>query len=752
MIGYYQANNFRNRACNRIYPKDIKTDGYTHLYWAFASIDPASFALKVWDEADKQYINDFTALKGKGNNLQTWVAVGGFDFSNSGTATHTTWSDLCADAGHRAAFIQSARNFMDQYGFQGIDIDWEYPGTPERGGSRKDIANFVTLVKEMKAAFGTQYGISLTLAPDYWYLRYFDVKGLEPYVDHFGFMAYDLHGFWDVDVKTLGSVVRGQADLREIRNNTLPLAYAEVDPSKIVLGVAYYGRGYTLSDPSCNTFGCGFAGPSKPGACTNQAGVLSLVEIQKMIANGQAKSTLNTAAAMKELTFADQWIGYDDDETVALKRKFANDQCFGGIMAWSVDFNSGSGDGDTPPVSKDGKCGPANGGATCEGSGFGDCCSSSGWCGTDDAHCGTDCISGKCNQGGVSTNGRCGAGFNKATCKGSSYGNCCSAGGWCGSTEAHCGKGCQSGDCVTDVGGNKAIDRGDGLSQADRDKICKYDFASTDDNVLLDTWVNTGASKWFLSFLNGKGPDKWTDNFFQFVIADGTQGGSTFDCDHFGSSNCAGPGGTKCVTYTPPMAFYVHIQMANLYSAYNQMYYAWVKQSIEQLSRGIKDIVATWGTPPPEDNSMFLNMLVGILTSLAGLAGGLGGVLKEATDPLTFMAGGFAQLAADAGGDWGDIVDPDVLNDKLEEAWGGIFSGVTTAMFDYIGNFFDGVLPKELEGKTNAVDWVWGTFVNGNFLSKDKVDDLVDMYMRNTQDKWVSLQDTKSKADTNNTV
>jgi hypothetical protein len=44
----------------------------------------------------------------------------------------------------------------------------------------------------MRAAYGSNYGISLTLAPDYWYLRWFDAKAMEPYVDFFGFMAYDL--------------------------------------------------------------------------------------------------------------------------------------------------------------------------------------------------------------------------------------------------------------------------------------------------------------------------------------------------------------------------------------------------------------------------------------------------------------------------------------------------------------------------------------------------------------------------------
>lgn len=74
----------------------------------------------------------------------------------------------------------------------------------------------------MRAAFGTTYGISLTLAPDYWYLRYFDAKAMESSVDFFGFMAYDLHGSWDTDVKTLGSIVRAQTDIRDISNDTAP--------------------------------------------------------------------------------------------------------------------------------------------------------------------------------------------------------------------------------------------------------------------------------------------------------------------------------------------------------------------------------------------------------------------------------------------------------------------------------------------------------------------------------------------------
>ncbi|KAK0736578.1 hypothetical protein B0T21DRAFT_367207 [Apiosordaria backusii] len=105
-------------------------------------------------------------------------------------------------------------------------------------------------------------------------------------------------------------------------------------------------------------------------------------------------------------------------------------------------------------VSTDGSCGPANGDKTCAGSGFGDCCSSGGWCGNTTDHCAAGCQSsfGTCSSGSgsISTDGKCGS--NGKTCVGSAFGNCCSATGNCGGTANHCGQGCQkslSNACVT---------------------------------------------------------------------------------------------------------------------------------------------------------------------------------------------------------------------------------------------------------------------------------------------------------------
>lgn len=237
---------------------------------------------------------------------------------------------------------------------------------------------------------------------------------------------------------TLGALVRGQADVREIANDTLPLWYDGLNPTKINLGVAYYGRGYTLSDPTCNTLLCPFQGPSLPGPCTNSAGVMSLVEIETLIAEKNLVPMLLELSAMKQITWDDQWIGYDDVNTIAMKKQFANSQCFGGTMAWSVDFNSGNGSSSTPAVSTDGRCGSLYQGTVCPGSGFGDCCSVGNWCGDTTAHCGTDCLSGDCTLNQDTTTGQCGVGHWNATCT-QDFGDCCSSYGNCGNGTAYCG-------------------------------------------------------------------------------------------------------------------------------------------------------------------------------------------------------------------------------------------------------------------------------------------------------------------------
>jgi chitinase len=65
---------------------------------------------------------------------------------------------MAGTAANRATFINSLLSFMQNYGFDGVDLDWEYPVADDRGGQEADKQNYVLLVKEMKIAFRGRYG------------------------------------------------------------------------------------------------------------------------------------------------------------------------------------------------------------------------------------------------------------------------------------------------------------------------------------------------------------------------------------------------------------------------------------------------------------------------------------------------------------------------------------------------------------------------------------------------------------------
>jgi len=73
--------------------------------------------------------------------------------------TQKAFSDMASNPIGRRVFISSLLQFMLTWGFDGVDLDWEYPGAEDRGGSRKDTENLVILLKEMRNIFGSSYGI-----------------------------------------------------------------------------------------------------------------------------------------------------------------------------------------------------------------------------------------------------------------------------------------------------------------------------------------------------------------------------------------------------------------------------------------------------------------------------------------------------------------------------------------------------------------------------------------------------------------
>jgi chitinase len=100
----------------------------------------------------------------------------------------------------------------------GIVTDWECPSADDRGGSDRDGKNYVDLMKELREAINTSgrdYIVTFTAPSSYWYLRHFDLKGMEAHVDWINLVSYDLHGVWDSD-NPIGNQVLSHTNLTEI--------------------------------------------------------------------------------------------------------------------------------------------------------------------------------------------------------------------------------------------------------------------------------------------------------------------------------------------------------------------------------------------------------------------------------------------------------------------------------------------------------------------------------------------------------
>lgn len=185
VIGYYEGWSV-DRPCHSFYPEQIPRGVYTHLNFAFATIDPNTLEIQPSAKSDIELYRRLNTLKLSDPNLRTYIAVGGWTFNDPGP-TRTTFSDVARSTENMDKFIKSVIKFLQKYDFDGIDLDWEYPVADDRGGRGEDYKNFVTLSKRLKQALKTtsRDGYSITVPASFWYLQHFDIKGLEPHVDFF---------------------------------------------------------------------------------------------------------------------------------------------------------------------------------------------------------------------------------------------------------------------------------------------------------------------------------------------------------------------------------------------------------------------------------------------------------------------------------------------------------------------------------------------------------------------------------------
>ncbi|XEV07561.1 hypothetical protein FSHL1_012848 [Fusarium sambucinum] len=340
VIAYWEAWN-ENKPCGHMSPQEIPVHDITHLIFSFGFVNPGDFRVTNMPDVKSSLLTQVADLKNKNPNLSVMIALGGWTHNDPGKY-QTVFSDMVSTRANRQLFIKNLLGFLSQYGFDGVDFDWEYPGAKDRGGKEADGKNFTQFLKELQAAMrsgGRHYLVTYTAPTSYWYLRHFDLKAMNSYVDWINLMSYDLHGIWDRD-NPIGNQILGHTNLTEI-DMALDLFWRnDIPPEDIVLGIGLYGRSFKLESPSCWKPGCRFSDPGDKGKCTDTAGFLSYREIMDLIKDTKAKPVYDKDAKVNYLVYGDNnWISYDDERTFKDKVDFANKRGLSGLMMWAIDLD-----------------------------------------------------------------------------------------------------------------------------------------------------------------------------------------------------------------------------------------------------------------------------------------------------------------------------------------------------------------------------------------------------------------------------
>lgn len=126
--------------------EDIDPTLCTHLIYTFVGLgsDGKVKVLDAWNDLEEDYglgaFKRFVKLKQRNPMVKTMVAIGGW---NEGS---TKYSKMVTDDGLRGTFVQSAVKFLQKYGFDGLDIDWEYPN--QRGGKPTDVVCILSKIRQ----------------------------------------------------------------------------------------------------------------------------------------------------------------------------------------------------------------------------------------------------------------------------------------------------------------------------------------------------------------------------------------------------------------------------------------------------------------------------------------------------------------------------------------------------------------------------------------------------------------------------
>ncbi|UTA46781.1 glycosyl hydrolase family 18 protein [Simiduia sp. 21SJ11W-1] len=332
-----------------------KQDYEVTIHDKFAALEK-SYPGDNWDDPIRGNFGQLIKLKQQHPHLKVLPSVGGWTLSDP-------FFHLATDATKRAVFVNSVADFLRTYTlFDGVDIDWEFPGG--RGananlGSQADFEAYADLMRDLRAMLddlevelGKELELTSAIGTSPAMVAAANYGRAHQYMDYIFAMTYDYHGAWS-------GVLGHQTALNDYHYNTNDGFYAasvldsllmqNVPASKIVLGAAMYGRGWTNITGAQPEWPFGGQG-NAPVKGSWEDGVVDYKDIVQNYLGGSQGTGINGFTyyydADAEAPYLWNYstgtlITYDNPRSVKAKAAFVKNNGLGGLFSWEIDGDNG---------------------------------------------------------------------------------------------------------------------------------------------------------------------------------------------------------------------------------------------------------------------------------------------------------------------------------------------------------------------------------------------------------------------------
>ncbi|MDW4904335.1 glycoside hydrolase family 18 protein [Streptomyces sp. ADMS] len=357
VLGYFTEWGTYDR---KYYVKNIGTSGsaarLTHINYAFGNVTGGKCAMGDTDAATgraytaaesvdgvadtasqslRGNFNQLRELKKKHPNLKVLWSFGGW-----------TWSSGFGEAAQNpAAFARSCYDLVENSRwadvFDGIDIDWEYPNACGNTCDTSGRTAFKNVMAALRAKFGSGNLVTAAITADATpggKIDAADYAGAAKYVDWYNPMTYDYFGAWAATGPTAPhSALNSYPGIPQAGNHTsatiAKLKGLGIPASKLLLGIGFYGRGWTgvtQSAPGGTATG--------PAAGTYEAG---FEDYKVLKSKCPATGTVGGTAYAK---CGSDWWSYDTPATIGTKMAYKNQQGLGGTFFWELSGDTANGE------------------------------------------------------------------------------------------------------------------------------------------------------------------------------------------------------------------------------------------------------------------------------------------------------------------------------------------------------------------------------------------------------------------------